>query len=740
MPARTRWGRFFVAAALAMGAALTLSAPASAAGITPKMPDGVVPSPDGIESFLVPNDVDAESSIKFAADLDVAESDLPIRVDAVAMLPDGTEQTLCGDERSDWQDFGPDPYPWLCFFSAADSNLPTATAVQVRLTTNYDADDAAPPTAVAAYPEMSILAPPEYTDSDGAELRYPEFQTDTGTLTVSGTKEPDLGITVHDGRILDRDDESGEPLCVDLTPGTREWSCELTLPDDTVDTHLISARQVPISAGDSPFSVTSGYRWAVVERLAPTDPDPTDPDPTDPVDPEPTDPDPTDPLDPEPTEPTDPDPTDPVQDPTPDPDPTTQPVPEPSSPSDPVGEPDGPTLEEPDPELASSDDDPAQNPILDADDGDRPAQDAPIEQDPDDADEERPAPVDTPPPVTADAATTVPPAAASDEPTEYGHGLPTFGDLLAKPIGVVIPAVATAIGFLILVAIPSELMYGTLRQNYTRLAFAPAALRRRWAAWRARRSPRWRVLVAPAIITTGALIASFADPAPPAPGAALRLFLALMCSMTLMNVLAVMSGRWAAGRMGLPTRVLLMPGFLLIGAVGVLASRIFDMHPGILFGILAMSVVTAAVKKSQAGVLALILCGGFIVAGVVAWLMYAVIGDSLSGFWGEFLRELLTAVAAGGIGSMVVVLLPVTFMSGRDIFLWSKRVWALVYAIALVLFVLLVVPLPDSWQESAGTSLLWLAAFGAFGAVSIGVWAWFRFRAPAKANAGNLES
>ncbi|WP_170934063.1 hypothetical protein [Microbacterium sp. JB110] len=736
MSVRRRWGRLVVAAAIAVGAALTMSAPASAAGITPgAVPYIDVPSPDGTGTYLLPNDVDADAELSFSATAEVAEGDFPILFEVVAILPGGAEQSICSETETEW---GGDPTTYvLCSDNTFSSTLPTAIAVEARLTTNHDAADPGQPTAVAAYPDVMILAPPEYTDSGGAEMRYPEFETDTGTLTVSGTKEPGLGITVHDGR-LDRDsDDGGEPLCVDLTPGAREWSCELTLPDNTVDTHLISARQVPISA-DSPFLVNSGYRWAVVERIPVTDPEP-DPDPDPPAEPDP-DPDPPAEPDPEPDPPAEPDP---EQDPPSEsePDPTAQPDAEPTPPSGPTDEPDAPTLDEPDPDLASNDDDPAQDPPLDADGDEETTQDAPTEQNPDDAGEESPSSDDTSP-AAADAATTAPPMSASDEPTEYGHGLPTLHDILAKPIGVVVPAIATAIGFLFLVAIPSELLYGTLRQNYTRLAFLPAALRRRWTAWRARRSPRWRVLVAPAIILAGALIASFADPAPPTPGASLRLFLALICSMTLMNVLAVLSGRWAAGRMGLPTRVLLMPGFLLIGAVGVLASRIFDMHPGILFGILAMSIVTAAVKKSQAGVLALILCGGFIVAGVVAWLLYAVIGDALSGFWGEFLRELLTAVAAGGIGSMVVVLLPVTFMSGRDIFLWSKRVWALVYAIALVLFVLLVLPLPDSWQESAGTSLLWLAAFGAFGVVSVGVWAWFRFRAPAKGvshNSGRSE-
>ncbi|WP_166997714.1 Ig-like domain repeat protein [Paramicrobacterium fandaimingii] len=317
--------------------------------------------------------------------------------------------------------------------------------------------------------------------------------------------------------------------------------------------------------------------------------------------------------------------------------------------------------------------------------------------------------------------------------TVYGHSLNTPGDVLtASPIAAVV-AIGVSVAFLLLVAVPLELLYGTLRQNYGRLVFFPARWRRRWSAWTSRARPAtWRPVGAAAMIVVGAGIAALAEPEMPTFATGLRLFCAFVLSLVLMNLTAVAVGRIMARRLALSSIVRLMPGFLLIAAVGVLASRLFGLHPGILFGLLAMTVVTSTMRRGDAGRMALAVNGGFLMFGILAWVLYGVLdselGGQFGGFFAEMLREVLTAISVGCVGAVAVALLPMTFMGGRDIFLWSKRLWAVVYVVALLLFVLIVLPLPNSWEAVNGPAIVSALVFGGFGLTSLGVWAWFRFR------------
>lgn len=345
-------------------------------------------------------------------------------------------------------------------------------------------------------------------------------------------------------------------------------------------------------------------------------------------------------------------------------------------------------------------------------------------------------PSDTAPPVPASAPDrpeeTAAPASGFAAPTGYGHELRTPHDVLEAGPAAQAIAAGTALGLLLLVALPLELLYGTLRQNYGRLVFVPARWSRGWVAWRSRaHAPLWRWAGTATMFLVGAGIATLAEPTLPTVATGLRLFCALLISLALMNVTAVAFGWIAARGLDLPSAVRLMPGFLLIAAAGVLVSRVFSLHPGILFGLLAMTVVTATMRRGDAGKLALTVNGSFLALGVLAWTLYGALGSALDGaggFVGEILREVLTAVAVGCIGAVAIALLPITFMGGRDVFRWSKPIWILVYAVTLLLFVFVVLPMPESWQEARGPGLFAALVFGGFGVLSLSVWAWFRFR------------
>ncbi|WP_022873905.1 hypothetical protein [Nesterenkonia alba] len=292
-----------------------------------------------------------------------------------------------------------------------------------------------------------------------------------------------------------------------------------------------------------------------------------------------------------------------------------------------------------------------------------------------------------------------------------------------------VTAAVLALGFTLLAALPSELLYSTLRSNYDRAFGWVAGLRRLWARWGSglRRVPDKRLGLI-GLLASGAVVGVLAEADPASPSVVARLYLAVLVSLGIMNAAAALFS-WSVVYQWyrVPARIRLMPGFLLLAAVSVVASRVFGLQPGVLFGLLFTVVAVGALNRTQEGKAAAIDGAGFLTMGLVAWFAYAAIDPVAEGFFTELLREVLTTLTIGGIGSTLVAILPLRFLIGHAVFLWSKRMWAVLTMASVVAFVLVVAPLPESWIEVSQQTLVWSLGFGAFGVVSIAVWAWFRF-------------
>jgi hypothetical protein len=107
---------------------------------------------------------------------------------------------------------------------------------------------------------------------------------------------------------------------------------------------------------------------------------------------------------------------------------------------------------------------------------------------------------------------------------------------------------------------------------------------------------------------------------------------------------------------------------------------------------------------------------------VLAWILHGAVGDA-QGFWGAGLSETLAAVAIAGLGSVVVLLLPVGALPGRAVFEWSHWTW-------LGLAVVAVTVATVALAQGVFPALLAVIAALAIAAVCLGVWAWVRFVEP----------
>ena len=114
--------------------------------------------------------------------------------------------------------------------------------------------------------------------------------------------------------------------------------------------------------------------------------------------------------------------------------------------------------------------------------------------------------------------------------------------------------------------------------------------------------------------------------------------------------------------------------------------------------------------------------GAILGLAVLGWLGHSLVGEVV-GFWPSVLSETLATICLAGLGSALVLMLPLGPLPGRVILEWSARVW-----LASILVVSTVAGAIIIGGTGTQFPLLTAALIGAgFAAVCVAVWAWVRY-------------
>jgi hypothetical protein len=171
-----------------------------------------------------------------------------------------------------------------------------------------------------------------------------------------------------------------------------------------------------------------------------------------------------------------------------------------------------------------------------------------------------------------------------------------------------------------------------------------------------------------------------------------------------------------------------LPGALIIVALSVLVSRLAHISPGFLFGLVLAVVYTSELRAAQRAKLVILTTAFTIAAGILAWLGYsALLTTHGSGFWYQLGLETLVAVTLEAVGTLIITMLPLTFLDGKVIFRWNKWAWAGVYLLTIVVFAVIVMPISNNWGAMTAPIFGWGTLFVVFAIVAFGTWAVFRF-------------
>ena len=368
----------------------------------------------------------------------------------------------------------------------------------------------------------------------------------------------------------------------------------------------------------------------------------------------------------------------------------------------------------------------------------------------------------TPPDVGAPAPIAAEPAPGPglNDPTVFGTTLKTAADIHLTPSSAgVIGGIAAA--FVLLFAFPAEILRLTFANNDARirrmLVGAQARARRRAPrlmddaaalprGFRAiarrfssmlgaagRRVPAlrsdWIQVLATAGV--GAVILAFADPHFGFHGSSARLLLAMVLSILWVVVtMNTVVRLFAARRFHTVARFKTMPFALLFMLVGVIASRFTHSQPGFVIGLVMGVTYARELRHRDEAELALVGAGTFLGVGLISWFAFNALATGAAhgeaGFWVELFREVFAAGTLESFVALVVGLLPMTFLEGRPIFEWSRKVWAGVYAVCLVTFMVLVVPISGDFRETRGNLGLIVTGLLAFSGVALAIWYGFR--------------
>ncbi|KRF32826.1 hypothetical protein [Yonghaparkia sp. Soil809] len=322
------------------------------------------------------------------------------------------------------------------------------------------------------------------------------------------------------------------------------------------------------------------------------------------------------------------------------------------------------------------------------------------------------------------------PGASSDEPasnwgtpTGFGGTLPTVAQILERERLAIAPLIA--LGYLALIALPLR-WFATRAAPRIRLAM-PRLTGRNRGTLLSEDDP----VLSPAItaigVFAGAAVVAAVGGGLDLEVRYLRLTAAIGLGLLVLATAGVLMPAAAVRRVSrVPVVTRLLPGILVAAIAAALLSRVAELRPAILIGVLvAASVVGAARFRVRVG-LAVAQLVAVAVLALVGWAVHDALTPS-TGFWVSFAAETAATVALGGLGSLLLMLLPVGAFPGRAVFQISRTTWALAsLAVATVTGAVL----------ASGASFplvgLGLAAAG-IGAVLVGTTLWVQWVEPALA-------
>jgi len=322
--------------------------------------------------------------------------------------------------------------------------------------------------------------------------------------------------------------------------------------------------------------------------------------------------------------------------------------------------------------------------------------------------------------------------------TTFGAHLPTLGQTLSGPTWPL--GAAVALLFLVLVAGPARLVAGAtrgrLRPRAVRIAGRNRSAELPTSFNRGGVDPR----VASGLALLGGAAAIALAAGVDGQVQYLRLLAGIVLGLVALNALVVvLPAALVARRLGLGVRVRMSPGLLLAAAVACGATRLLSLDPALVLGVLLVGTLGAvqhhgshAVGEGRqpadrdVGIAATAQLTATIVVPAVAWVLHGLV--DAPGAWPQLGREALATVCLAGLGSLVVQLLPLGSLPGRQVWAWSRSAYALLAVVGVSVAGVVFVGAPSSTFPLTAVVVTSLVA----ALLAVAAWLWVTIVEPAR--------
>jgi cell division septation protein DedD len=239
-----------------------------------------------------------------------------------------------------------------------------------------------------------------------------------------------------------------------------------------------------------------------------------------------------------------------------------------------------------------------------------------------------------------------------------------------------------------------------------------------------------------AFLLLTALISSFVDPHFGFDLRSLGEFLGFLVGLVIVlasfKLPPMLAHRRQTGDLG---RLRPLPWALVIAGVFVLISRIGNLQPGYLYGIVLGAIFVKEVSPREEGretFFGSLWTLGAAVAGWLGLTWFHGLGLNSQDPVVTLVATACAAVAVSGLEATAFGLMPMRFMPGYAVYRWNRVAWAVLWGISLFGFLHILIAPTSGYvsQLSPAAFAAALGVFAAFGAVSILTWGYFRLRRP----------
>lgn len=284
-----------------------------------------------------------------------------------------------------------------------------------------------------------------------------------------------------------------------------------------------------------------------------------------------------------------------------------------------------------------------------------------------------------------------------------------------------------------LLALPAELINGTLRENYPVIT--------KWLGFTKGKASGLHHLLShlpshlslALFVGVGAVLYTFLDPAAGwniTTAAELLGLIGALAVITAAHDLA--RNEYINRRYHKQGRLVTFPAGILFAIGLVIVSRIFNFEPGFIFGLMTGIAFSDKVSEREDGAGLALASLIVLVVAFAAWFIWIPVKANVDSthnpaFIMIVLDTLLATVWVAGIQSVVFSLIPIRFMDGQLVALWNRLAWLGIYVFALFVFVHTVLHPRDNQVGTQSTaSVVYLSVLlGVLTLFAVSMWAFF---------------